>query len=77
MLLPAAAAAPVVGDDATADTDRRLETIYVVGSHLEGADLDLQPVLVLDRAELLRTGSSAVGEILQRMTKIFGGEWGV
>lgn len=67
MLLPAAATSSV-GHEATADTERRLETIYVFGSRLEGADLDLQPVRVLDRVELLRTGSSAVGEILQRMT---------
>jgi iron complex outermembrane receptor protein len=68
ILLPTAVASPAAGDDETAATERRLETIYVVGSHLERADLDLQPVLVLDRADLLRTGSSAVGEILQQMT---------
>ena len=55
---------------ATSARDRTttLPRVEVVGSHIRRVDLETsQPVLVLDRADLLRTGLTNLGEILQQL----------
>ncbi|HJW46458.1 MAG TPA: TonB-dependent receptor plug domain-containing protein, partial [Lysobacter sp.] len=45
-----------------------LGTVEVTGSHIRRVEFETsQPLLVLDRADLLRTGLSNVGEILQQL----------
>lgn len=67
--------APVSAQDAAPDTRSTKDTrdaatelapIEVVGSHIRKVDIETQhPVLVLERAELLRTGLTDVADILQ------------
>lgn len=53
-----------VGDAATL-----MEPIEVVGSHIRKIDAETQhPVLTIERAELLRTGLTDIGDILQTLT---------
>ncbi|MEP6939869.1 MAG: TonB-dependent receptor [Rudaea sp.] len=43
-----------------------LGAIEVIGSHIRGVDIETQhPVLVLDRAEILRTGLTSISDIIQ------------
>ncbi|WP_162409606.1 TonB-dependent receptor plug domain-containing protein [Pseudoxanthomonas daejeonensis] len=54
------------GEDAAATTE--LPRLQVTGSHLRRVELETaQPLLVLQRDELLRTGLSNLGEILQQL----------
>jgi iron complex outermembrane receptor protein len=59
-------AAPVLAQsDADADAEK-LETITVVGSRIKRTDIETsQPVFVLDREDLAKTGMTSVGDILQ------------
>ena len=53
-------------DDSSAE---RLETITVVGSRIKRTDIETsQPVFVLERQELQRTGLASLGDILQDLT---------
>ena len=62
-LSQAPAIAQVVADDPTT-----LATVEVTGSHLRRVEQETaQPLLVLDRDQLLQTGLSNVGEILQQL----------
>lgn len=53
---------------ATLEEPVTLATVEVTGSHIRRVEFETgQPLLVLDRAQLLRTGLSNVGEILQQL----------
>ena len=53
---------------AVADEPVTLATVEVTGSHIRRVEFETaQPLLVLDRARLLQTGLSNVGEILQQL----------
>ncbi len=53
---------------ASHDEPVTLGTVEVTGSHIRRVEFETsQPLLVLDRADLLRTGLSNVGEILQQL----------
>ena len=48
------------------DDAATLETITVVGSRIKRTDIETsQPVFVIERADLQRTGLTSVGDILQ------------
>jgi iron complex outermembrane receptor protein len=65
-LLGAAPGVVQAQDDADAE---RLETITVVGSRIKRTDLETsQPVFVLEREDIQRTGLASIGDILQRLT---------
>ncbi len=53
--------------DATADqTPQQLEQVEIIGSHIRNVDLETQhPVLVLDRADIERTGLTSTSDIVQ------------
>jgi iron complex outermembrane receptor protein len=64
----AATAAPVAlaQDQEAADT---LETITVVGSRIKRTDIETsQPVFVLEREDIARTGLTSVGDVLQELS---------
>jgi iron complex outermembrane receptor protein len=51
------------------DDAETLETITVVGSRIKRTDIETsQPVFVIERADLQRTGLTSVGDILQELT---------
>jgi iron complex outermembrane receptor protein len=52
----------------TTGTTKKLGTIYVTGSHIRSIDLETQhPLTVLEREDLLRTGLSDIGLIVQNI----------
>lgn len=52
----------------TAGTTQTLGTIYVTGSHIRSIDLETQhPLLVMKRDDLLRTGLTDIGVIVQNI----------
>ncbi|MDG1244230.1 MAG: TonB-dependent receptor [Porticoccaceae bacterium] len=54
--------------------DEALEEVIVTGSRIAQADLEgANPVTVIDRAQMLRTGAPSVGEILQNLPSSAGG----
>jgi iron complex outermembrane recepter protein len=54
--------------------DETLEEVIVTGSRIAQADLEgANPVTVIDRAQMLRTGAPSVGEILQNLPSSAGG----
>ena len=56
-------AAPAIAQDQDAE---QLETITVVGSRIKRTDIETsQPVFVLERQDMQRTGLTSVGDILQ------------
>lgn len=60
---------PVAADDSPRDDTTTLERVEVVGSRIRRADLETwQPVLVIERVQLERTGLVSVGDILQDLT---------
>jgi len=65
-----AALALVAAPNAFAQDDaEQLETITVVGSRIKRTDIETsQPVFVLEREDLAKTGLSSVGDILQDLT---------
>ncbi len=66
--LLALAAAPVAFAQDQDDAEE-LETITVVGSRIKRTDIETsQPVFVLEREDLQRTGLTSVGDILQELT---------
>ena len=51
-----------------------IEEIMVTGSRIARADLEgSNPVTVIDRTQMLRTGAPSVGEILQNLPSSAGG----
>ncbi|HET7844266.1 MAG TPA: Plug domain-containing protein, partial [Xanthomonadales bacterium] len=61
----AACASPALAQDAP----EKLETITVVGSRIKRTDIETsQPVFVLEREDLQKTGLASVGDILQDLT---------
>jgi outer membrane cobalamin receptor len=53
--------------------DEPIEEITVTGSRIKRADLDsASPVTVLDRQEILATGVTDIGKLLQRMPSMSG-----
>ena len=51
------------------DANTELETITVVGSRIKRTDIETsQPVFVIEREDLAKTGLSSVGDILQDLT---------
>ncbi len=47
---------------------KRLQTIFVTGTHIRGVDMETEhPVVVLKRPELLRTGLTGVADIVQSL----------
>ena len=66
-----ALAAPLVFAPAAyaQDDAEELETITVVGSRIKRTDIETsQPVFVIEREDLQRTGLQSVGDILQKLT---------
>lgn len=71
LLLTATAFAQTDGNDATPESAEVAEIarVEVVGSRIKRVDIETaQPVLVLERAQLERTGLMSVGDILQDLT---------
>jgi len=61
-----AVSAPAIAQDQDAE---QLETITVVGSRIKRTDIETsQPVFVLERQDLQRTGLTSVGDILQDLS---------
>ena len=61
----------VFGQDAEVN---EIEEIMVTGSRIARADLEgSNPVTVIDRTQMLRTGAPSVGEILQNLPSSAGG----
>ncbi len=61
-----AQAADAPADAATQQLSQQLETIEVLGSHIRNVDLETQhPMLVLDRADIERTGLTSISDIVQ------------
>jgi outer membrane receptor protein involved in Fe transport len=60
------------------DTDtEELESITVTGSNIRGVDLEgAHPVTIIDRAELLASGVTDVGDLLQRLPSFSGSPLG-
>ncbi|HQY37068.1 MAG TPA: TonB-dependent receptor [Pseudomonadota bacterium] len=55
--------------DQDQDSPEQLETVTVLGSRIKRTDIETsQPVLVIERAELARTGLTSIGDILQELT---------
>jgi len=68
-LASTALAAPVYAQSSNEDDETRLETITVTGSRIKRTDIETsQPVFVLEREDLARTGLASVGDILQDLT---------
>jgi iron complex outermembrane recepter protein len=56
-------------DAKTGDKAESLETITVIGSRIKRADVETsQPVFVLERADLQRTGLTSIGDVLQQLS---------
>ena len=72
LLLSLSGLALAQSDTAPSDTTQKaktLDTITVTGSRIKQADaVTSNPVLVLDRAKLDKTGVQSVGEVLQQLT---------
>ena len=67
--LAASAAAQDDGADAAEGTTAQLAEVVVVGSRIRRVDIETsQPVFVLEREQLLRTGLASVGDIIQDLT---------
>ena len=65
-LTTALAAEPPPARPAPAPPTKTLETIVVTGSHIRNIDIQTQhPILVLDRAAILRTGLTSVSDVVQ------------
>ena len=61
-----AAPSPALAQDADPE---RLETITVVGSRIKRTDIETsQPVFVLEREDIARTGLTSVGDVLQELS---------
>lgn len=59
-------------DDAAAGSEK-LETIVVTGSRIRSADIETaQPVVVIDRAQIEKSGFTSVADILQNITATSG-----
>jgi outer membrane receptor protein involved in Fe transport len=60
------------------DTDtEKLDSITVTGSNIRGVDLEgAHPVTIIDRKELLATGITDVGDLLQRLPSFSGSPLG-
>jgi iron complex outermembrane recepter protein len=65
-----AAATAVVAPNAFAQDDaEKLETVTVVGSRIKRTDLETsQPIFVVSREDLQKTGLTSIGDILTRLT---------
>src|SRR5688572_10606142 len=58
--------APALAQD---DAAEELETVTVVGSRIKRTDIETsQPVFVIEREDLQRTGLTSVGDLLQELT---------
>ncbi|MBL8273756.1 MAG: hypothetical protein JNJ74_08100, partial [Xanthomonadales bacterium] len=67
--LAASAAAQDDGADAAEGATAQLAEVVVVGSRIRRVDIETsQPVFVLEREQLLRTGLASVGDIIQDLT---------
>ncbi len=63
----AATSAPVFAQDQ--DDAEELETITVVGSRIKRTDIETsQPVFVIEREDLQKTGLVSIGDVLQKLT---------
>ena len=64
----AALVAPVGVATAQSENAEQLETITVVGSRIKRTDIETsQPVFVLEREDLQKTGLVSVGDVLQKL----------
>src|SRR5436190_4280148 len=70
LALGATASATMVAQPVVAqDKAEKLETIEVVGSRIKRTDVETsQPVFVLERQDLQRTGLTSIGDILQHIS---------
>jgi iron complex outermembrane receptor protein len=60
-------------DAAPAGDEAKLETIVVTGSRIRSSDIETaQPVVVIDRAQIEKSGFTSVGDILQNLTVASG-----
>jgi iron complex outermembrane receptor protein len=61
-----ATATPALAQD---DSNAQLETITVLGSRIKRTDIETsQPVFVIEREDLQKTGLTSIGDILQDLT---------
>jgi outer membrane receptor protein involved in Fe transport len=67
-------AAPAFAQDAQDANSQQLETITVTGSNIRRVDIETSnPVITIDRAQIERSGKLTVGDLLQALPAVTGG----
>ncbi|HVV96345.1 MAG TPA: TonB-dependent receptor plug domain-containing protein, partial [Rhodanobacteraceae bacterium] len=67
-------AAPALAQDAQDQSNQQLETITVTGSNIRRVDIETaNPVVTIDRAQIERSGKLTVGDLLQALPAVTGG----
>jgi outer membrane cobalamin receptor len=67
-------AAPALAQDAQDQSNQQLETITVTGSNIRRVDIETSnPVITIDRAQIERSGKLTVGDLLQSLPAVTGG----
>ena len=70
----ATAAAPTTQDSPSPQKAKALETVVVTGSHIRRVDLETSnPVVTLDRAAIEATGKLTLGDLVQQLPVMTGG----
>jgi outer membrane receptor protein involved in Fe transport len=66
--------APAFAQDAQDQSNQQLETITVTGSNIRRVDIETSnPVITIDRAQIERSGKLTVGDLLQALPAVTGG----
>ncbi len=73
VIAPQAEAAADSADNSSTPNDRKkdLEEIVVTGSHIHGADNKINPIIVIDRAEIDRSGYSSTADLFRALPQNF------
>jgi len=72
--LAAGAAAPALAQDAANDKSASLDTIVVTGSNIRRVDIETSnPVVTIDRAAIQQSGKLTLGDLLQNLPAVTGG----
>jgi outer membrane receptor protein involved in Fe transport len=67
-------AGPAIAQDAQDQSNQQLETITVTGSNIRRVDIETSnPVVTIDRAQIERSGKLTVGDLLQALPAVTGG----
>jgi outer membrane receptor protein involved in Fe transport len=70
----AAASAPAHAQDAAGDKGQALDTIVVTGSNIRRVDIETSnPVVTIDRAAIQQSGKLTLGDLLQNLPAVTGG----